>query len=315
MLALNLSKPRTMKSKVLLFGATGSLGQFVFWELIQRGFAVTVVVRDKIKAVELFSYWATIVELDNQNISSISSDLFSSHDMVISLLGNRISHSFNMDQTGGMDFFEANDFILRQSIQYKVKKFGVVSPFHEKGLLKQSYFKRHEEFKNLVINSGVNYTILSSTLLFSSLTRQLKLAKKGKNIVVGEGLARVNPIFDGDVATLLVESLSLDKQYIECGGPEIFTRLELAQKLQLFSEEEFKVRKMNPLAIPTSLPYLKIKNPIMHDRLAYFYYVNRHDFITTSMGSVTLNEYLSNRIYEKLKSRDRMWMLQKLLVA
>ncbi|HBW86795.1 MAG TPA: hypothetical protein DEF82_08695 [Crocinitomicaceae bacterium] len=58
-----------MKSKVLLFGATGSLGQFVFWELIQRGFEVTIVVRDKIKAVELYSYWASIVELDNQNIS------------------------------------------------------------------------------------------------------------------------------------------------------------------------------------------------------------------------------------------------------
>ena len=72
---------------------------------------------------------------------------------------------------------------------------------------------------------------------------------------------------------------------------------------------------MNPLAIPTILPYLKLKNQVMHDRMAYFYYVNRRDFITTSMGSVTLSVYLSKRIDEKLKSRDRMKLLQKQLLV
>ena len=36
-------KPCTMKERVLLFGSTGNLGQFVFWELIQQNFDVTVV--------------------------------------------------------------------------------------------------------------------------------------------------------------------------------------------------------------------------------------------------------------------------------
>jgi uncharacterized protein YbjT (DUF2867 family) len=304
-----------MKSKVLLFGATGSLGQFVFWELIQKGFSVTVVVRDKVKAVNQYSYWANIIELESQDISSLDGDVFASHDVVVSLLGNRISHAFNMDQTGGMDFFEANEFILRQSVKFNIKKFGAVSPFHEKGLIKQAYFKRHDEFQIQVTESGIDFTLVNSTLLFSSLTRQLKQAGKGKNIVIGEGLAKVNPIFDGDVASLFVESLSHKNKLIHCGGPEVFTRMELAQRLQLFYSGDFKVRSMNPLAIPTILPYLKLKNQVMHDRMAYFYYVNRRDFITTSMGSVTLSVYLSKRIDEKLKSRDRMRLLQKQLLV
>ncbi len=62
-------KPCTMKKRVLLFGSTGSLGQFVFWELVQQNYDVTVVVRDKVKAVELFSYWANILDLDTNPFS------------------------------------------------------------------------------------------------------------------------------------------------------------------------------------------------------------------------------------------------------
>ena len=300
-----------MKERVLLFGSTGNLGQFVFWELIQQNFDVTVVVRDKVKAVELFSYWADIVDLENKSILDLSDDIYASYDVVISLLGNRISHSNNMDETGGSDFFVANEKILQNAVKNGVKKFGVVAPYHDKTYIKQPYFKNHQQFQDQIISSGINYTIINSTLLFSSLTRQLKLADKGKNILIGEGNAKVNPIFDGDVATLLIQNLANDKIIINCGGPEIFTRLDIAQILQSFANGSYNIKRINPLSIPTILPYLKVRNPIMHDRMAYFYYVNRHDFITTSMGATTLQNYLNEQIGEKLKNHERMRLLQR----
>jgi uncharacterized protein YbjT (DUF2867 family) len=306
-----LIKPATMKSNVLLFGSTGILGQFVFWELIQKGYSVTVVVRDKVKAVELFSYWANIHYLENENISSLTNELYSKHDIVISLLGNRISHAYSIDETGGMEFFDANNVILEKSLQNGVKKFGVVAPFHDNNLNKLSYFRNHQLFQKKIISSGIDFLIINSTLLFSSLTRQIKQAEKGKNMVIGEGKAKVNPIFDGDVAALLVQNLATVKATFNCGGPEVFSRLEIAEKLQKFISEDFKIKKISPMSIPTILPYLKFRNPIMHERMAYFYFVNRHDFIATPMGSLTLMNYLSNQLGKKLKSYENMSLLPR----
>lgn len=300
-----------MKKRVLLFGSTGSLGQFVFWELVQQNYDVTVVARDKVKAVELFSYWANILDLENKSILDLSEKLFASYDVVISLLGNRISHSNTMDETGGSDFFVVNEKILKIAVKYGVKKFGVVAPYQDKTSVKHTYFKNHQQFQDQIISSGINYTIINSTLLFSSLTRQLKLADKGKNMIIGEGNAKVNPIFDGDVASVFVQNLANDKILLNCGGPEIFTRLELAQKLQSFAKGTYNVRRINPLSNPTILPYLKIRNPIMHDRMACFYHVNRHDFIATPMGGTTIQNYLSNQSGKKLKNYDRLRLLQR----
>jgi nucleoside-diphosphate-sugar epimerase len=299
-----------MKEKVLLFGSTGNLGQFVFWELVQQNYDVTVVVRDKVKAVELFSYWANILDLDNESVLTLPQDVFASFDVVISLLGNRISHLNTIAETGGSDFFEVNEKILLNSVKTKVKKFGIVAPYNEKKFINQIYFRKHQQFQEKIVSSGINYTIINTTLLFSSLTRQLKLAKNGKNIIIGEGKSKVNPIFDGDVATFLVKGLLTDKMILDCGGPEIFTRFELAQKLQSFVNGKYNIKRINPLSIPTILPIIKVRNPIMYNRLAYFYYVNRHDFICTPMGETTLQNYLYNHHGEKLKNYDRMRLLQ-----
>jgi uncharacterized protein YbjT (DUF2867 family) len=304
-----------MKSKVLLFGATGNLGQFVFWELIQQNYDVTVVVRDKVKAVELFSYWADIVEMENGSISQLSDALYTNHEIVISLLGNRISHANTMDETGGMDFFHANDIILKRALRNGIKKFGVVAPFHEKTFIKQLYFKNHQQFQSQIIDASINYTIINSTLLFSSLTRQLKLADMGKNIIIGDGNAKVNPIFAGDVAELFVKNLVKENVILNCGGPEVFSRLEISQKLQLFANGSYNVKRINTLSIPTILPYLKVRNPIMYDRMSYFYYVNRHDFVTTPMGATTLQNYLNKQMGEKLKNYERMKLLQNPIVS
>jgi uncharacterized protein YbjT (DUF2867 family) len=300
-----------MKKRVLLFGSTASLGQFVFWELVQQNYDVTVVARDKVKAVELFSYWANILDLDNKSILDLPQDIFASYDVVISLLGNRISHSNNMDETGGSDFFVVNEKLLKIAVKYGVKKFGVVAPYQDKTSVKHTYFKNHQQFQDQIISSGINYTIINSTLLFSSLTRQLKLADKGKNMIIGEGKAKINPIFDGDVASVFVQNLANDKILLNCGGPEIFTRFEIAKKLQSLANGFYNIKRISPLSIPTILPYLKVRNPIMHDRMAYFYYVNRHDFICTPMGGTTLQNYLHKLHGEKLKNYDRMRLLQR----
>ena len=151
--------------------------------------------------------------------------------------------------------------------------------------------------------------------MFSSLTRQLKLADMGKNLIIGDGNAKVNPIFDGDVAELFVKNLAKENVIVNCGGPEVFSRLEISQKLQLFANGSYNVKRIKTLSIPTILPYLKVRNPIMYDRMSYFYYVNRHDFVTTPMGATTLQNYLNKQMGEKLKNYERMKLLQNPIVS
>ncbi len=308
-------KPCTMKKRVLLFGSTGNLGQFVFWELIKKNYDVTVVVRDKVKAVELFSYLANILVIENESIEQLPNELFEKHEIVVSLLGNRISHPVTMDQTCGSDFLKANESILKSALRNGVEKFGLVTPFQENNNSKLSFFKKHTQFKSQLLSSGINYTIINSNLLFSSISRQLTRAELGKNMVIGAGNAKLNPIYDGDLAEVFVDKLAIKNVLLNAGGPEIFTRMELAQKLQSMTKNKNQIKRINSLSVPSILPYLKVRNPIMYERMAHFYFVNRNDFVCTPMGSTTLQNYLNFKVGEKLKNHERMRLLQRPLLS
>jgi hypothetical protein len=67
-------------------------------------------------------------------------------------------------------------------------------------------------------------------------------------------------------------------------------RIQIAEMLQSHAKQNFSITPIKPITIPTILPYLRIRNPLLYERMTYIYQVNRNDFICAPLG----RKYLSN---------------------
>jgi divinyl chlorophyllide a 8-vinyl-reductase len=79
-------------------------------------------------------------------------------------------------------------------------------------------------FEQMLIESGITYSIVRPTALFKSLSGQLRRVKNGKSFLVfGDGqLTSCKPISDGDLANYLVQCISdetLHDRILPIGGP------------------------------------------------------------------------------------------------
>jgi len=203
--------------KVLLFGATGNLGGAIANELKLQGYNVTAVVRksseiSNLKALNIEMIWANV--LNPSELRNICLNF----DIVISALGKSVSPS-NKSKQSFMDVdFNGNANILNEAVQTKVMKFVYVSAFHSEKYLFLDYFKAHHEFSQKLIASGLNYSIVKPPAIFSAFDEMMDMAQKGNLMNLGLGDKKTNPIYQGDLAKIVVNSIKQNKTIIEAGG-------------------------------------------------------------------------------------------------
>ena len=118
------------------------------------------------------------------------------------------------------------------------------------------------------------------------------MAKKGQLIDLGKGDKKTNPIYEGDLAKITVDSIKEKNCVIEAGGKEIFTRKELNQIVQQISQPGKKVRSVPLVLIKMVLPVMKIFNKNMYDKFAFFVEVHTYDTIAPQLGEAKFEEYI-----------------------
>ena len=84
--------------------------------------------------------------------------------------------------------------------------------------------------KQDLLNSGMAYTILLPNGYFSDFDEYLKMARKGRVYLFGDGSFRINPIAGTDVAAAAVDSLTADDVEVELGGPDVMTHEQIAEE-------------------------------------------------------------------------------------
>ena len=233
--------------RILLLGATGTIGNATAQALLQRGFDVVCVTRreaDLPKGIERRIS-------DVTDVDTLRRDVFEDvpYDAVISCLASRtgapadawaVDYGANLNALTAAVEAGARHFILLSAICVQRPKLG----FQQAKLA----------FENKLKQSGLRYSIVRPTAFFKSLSGQIARIQAGKSyLLFGDGaLTACKPLSDGDLAAYLVECIDNDARWnsiLPIGGPgPALTPRDMGEKLFELAGREPKFRKV-PIAM------------------------------------------------------------------
>ena len=281
--------------KILLVGSTGNVGKKVGEELKQRGFDVTAVVRNEAKAKEVISFAHHFVVADVTNKNALKG-VCNGMDVVISTLGKSVSPNERSKPSFREIDLEANSYVLDEAVQSGVKKFVYVSAFHAEELTHLEYFRVHHEFSERLKQSGIDYSIIKPPALFSAFIDVIEMARKGQLATLGKGDQRTNPIYEGDLAKVVVDAIDQTNAVIEVGGKEVLTRKQINEIIQTIVAPGKKVRSVPFGIVKLFLPILKLVSRNLYDKMAFFVAVMQEDVIAPRVGEMRLEEYVRMKV-------------------
>ena len=279
-----------MKS-VLLVGATGNVGKQIAKEARRQGYDLTVVVRNAQKANDLggITNHAIVAELTNPTaVQGICKGI----DVVISALGKSVSPNDNSKASFYDVDFLANARILKEAVASGVKKFVYVSALHSERYTHLEYFKVHHDFSELLKVSGLDYSIIKPPSIFGAYLDVVDMARKGRLANLGKGDKLTNPIYEGDLAVVCVDSINSTKCEIEAGGKETFTRRQINELIQHHVNPSKKLPTIPTWVMEVMLPIIRIISKNLFDKFSFFVEVMHHDVVAPPVGQLTLKEYL-----------------------
>lgn len=276
-------------NKILIVGAAGVLGIEMVKLLKNEERPIRVLTRSSEGASKLSPYTKDIWKGDAGEKFEIKGVTEGVHT-VISALGKSVSLFSNDQESFYESDFLANKAILDDALQNGVKRFIYVSI---KGADIEEDFsiaKAHKMFENELKSSGIEYTIIRPVGFYSGLNDLAIMAKRKVIPIVGDGKAKTNSIHHKDLAKVVVSYLEEGPKMLEVGGPNIHTRLEMAEMIkEKIGGTIIKVPK-TLAEMGAEIP--KIFNEGMHDKLDYFTYITTNDMIGEKNGSISFQEYL-----------------------
>ncbi|MBA0696606.1 hypothetical protein Goari_003146 [Gossypium aridum] len=250
---------------VLVVGSTGYIGKFVVKELVNRGFNVIAIARERSGIRGKNSKEDTLSDLNGANVcfSDVTNlDILENSvknlgfpiDVVVSCLASRtggVKDSWKIDYEATKNSlvagknFGASHFVLLSAI-------CVQKPLLEFQRAKLKF--EAELMKEAEGDDGFTYSIVRPTAFFKSLGGQVDLVKDGKPYVMfGDGkLCACKPISEQDLASFIADCvLKEDKinQILPIGGPgKALTPLEQGEMLFKLVGKEPKFLKV-PIGI------------------------------------------------------------------
>jgi uncharacterized protein YbjT (DUF2867 family) len=273
--------------KILLAGATGYLGRYIAAELQNQEYPTKIVVRNKNKVPYNTEYFETnLAEVTKpETLKGIMEDV----GVVISTVGI----TKQKDGLTYMDVdYQANLNLLKEAQKASVKKFIYVSAFNADKLthLKMCYAK--ERFVEELKNCKLEYCIVRPNGFFSDMTEFLKMAKKGKAELFGDGNFKMNPIHGEDLAKVCVNAINSDEKTIEVGGPEVYTHNEIVELAFSTLGKKPKISYMPEwlrkfiLWVTRTFTSSKTYGP-----MEFFFTVLAMDMLAPIYGRITLENY------------------------
>lgn len=201
---------------ILVSGATGFLGQAVSIRLMRMGYRVvglTREIRDDLIGVPMFG-------------DLLREEPFVGPDLVYDAVVHCAGH-----HPGQTDEVEALHEEGTRRMVEETKRLGVSRFIHISalgaGFHAPTRFQRSKwTGEQIVVNSGLEYTILRPHLMFGEGSRTFKRLEKAANrplAVLPESKPLIQPIYVGDVAEIALRSLWLDRtvgQTYDLAGPQ-----------------------------------------------------------------------------------------------
>ena len=247
----------TRGEKILLVGSSGNIGARALELLISHGKAASITAFDK-KEPKIKSLPAEVTVLHGTEADITDADAVAKatkgNTVVVCAVGvPRFTPSgekkltpYELEQNGVQNIVNAAKKEGVRQIVY-ISALGVargenIPPFHHAHLAKKNA-------EQMIIESGIPYTILRPSGYFFDFRDLLAAAIAGRYHVVDEGTNKVQPLHQNDVAAILTASVGNKKvlnKIIPLGGAETFTYTELGQLFGKVLKQKVNVIQLAP---------------------------------------------------------------------
>lgn len=275
--------------KVLVAGATGTLGRAVVRQLKKEGHWVRGLGRSVPRLRELPLDETFEADLtDPESLRGCCDGV----DAVLSCAGA----SMQLTDLGDRRSFEAVDFagnrnLLAEARRAGVSKFVYVSVHGADRLLATEYARAHERFVALLRESGLPSTVIRPTGFFSVFAEILQMARKGRGLLIGSGEARTNPVHEEDVAAVCVEALDRQEAEISVGGPEVMSRRRIAEVAFEVLGTKPRITSIPPWVFHALVAPARLWNRRLHALMAFGAAVSVVDVVAPTVGRRDLRSY------------------------
>lgn len=213
--------------RVLLAGASGAVGYEFLHQAKQSGAWIRTLSRDAARGAKLRKVADECAFAD-----AVTTDLTAycgGVDTVVSCLGASVTPG-SAERRSFIDVDTvANLALLDAAKRAGVRRFLYVAAHVEDGYRETNYIAAHEAVVARLAESGLSHTVVRPTGIFAAFHDFLRMARWGFGLVVGNGLARSNPIHQRDVARALLEHLEDGPAAISIGGPEVMSRRAIVE--------------------------------------------------------------------------------------
>ncbi len=287
-------------TNVLVAGATGYLGKHVVEELKKRGYWIRALVRNpkKLELVGPFLEPAVKDMVDEVFIGDVTKPetlkgVCKGIDIVFSSVG--ITRQKEKVSFWDVDY-RGNLALLREALNEGVSKFIFVSVFRARDFLDIEGLKAREMVVDELDKSGMDYTVIRPTGFFSDMSEFLKMAKKGRVYLIGNGENKINPIHGADLANVCADSINLDEKEIAIGGPEVFKYIDVARLAFDVIGKEPKITKIPAKIVKPFIYLLRPFNKKNYILAKFFYTAMTNDFVAPKTGKRKLRDYFRELI-------------------
>ncbi|WP_017547680.1 SDR family oxidoreductase [Salinicoccus carnicancri] len=281
--------------RVLVAGATGYLGRYVVKELKRQGFHIKALVRSPQKLNRAGEFSDPVIGRDVDEVveGDITKPDTLKHvcddvDYVFSSVG--ITRKSNGLTFNDVDY-KGNLNLLKEAEYSDVAKFMYIHVYanddwKDPGPL----IEAKNRFVKVLRTSNVDHIIIRPTGYFSDLTQFMKMARKGRVYLIGNGRASMNPIHGEDLAQFCVKSLSEVNSTLDVGGPETLTYRQIAQTaFDVLGEEEHITHIPAGLISSVSM-VMKVISRHNYGILRFFINVMTHDVTAPMYGKHKVRE-------------------------
>jgi divinyl chlorophyllide a 8-vinyl-reductase len=257
------AEPATLPKRVMVLGATGTIGRATARALVQRGHEVVCFVRPQAGVGGALTPDGSAKLLQGATLrfgavtdpASLARDGFRGErfDTMISCLASRTGaprDAWAIDYRAHVD---ALTIAKAAGVKHMVLLSAICV---QKPLLAFQHAKL--AFEAALVASGLTYTIVRATAFFKSLSGQVERVKRGKPFLVfGDGtLTACKPISDDDLGRFLAECVDQESRHnciLPIGGPgEAITPRQQGEHLFALLGREPRIRQV-PVAMLDSI--------------------------------------------------------------